>query len=263
MEGMTIDGAQATQEQSGSVAQDRLGFADTAELHRILIVDRDSKTTEPLHLKLAQAGFSVTTLNSGEDAATEIDRSHPHLVVLDWDLPGFITMDLLRHVRRATGSRTPRLMALSNFSAEQQVVNGLELGLDDYVVKPFSVREVVARVRAVLRSFTTAKDDSDYLEFHRLRMDVSEGRVTVLDRTVSLRSMEFRLLEFMMRHAERAFQREHLLQRVWGHDCRAEVRAVDVTIQRIRHALAPHGCEGYVQTIRGVGYRMSATNDSR
>lgn len=260
---MTIDAAEATQEPSASVPQDRLGFFDSTENHRILIIDRDSKTTEPLRVKLAQAGFSVAILNGEEDAATEIDRSQPHLVMLDWDLPGFITMDLLRHVRRNGGSKTPRLMALSNFSAEQQVVTGLELGLDDYVVKPFSVREVVARVRAVLRSFTTARDDSEYIEFHRLRMDVGEGRVTVLDRIVSLRSMEFRLLEFMMRHAERAFQREHLLQRVWGHDCRAEIRAVDVTIQRIRHALAPHGCEGYVQTIRGVGYRISATMESR
>jgi two-component system phosphate regulon response regulator PhoB len=227
--------------------------------HRIVVVERDAESMQNLSGTLAMSGFAVTACNVGEDALATIDRERPHLVIVDWDLPGVITMDLLRHVRRHAGSKPPRLIALSTFAGEQQVVAGLELGLDDYVVKPFSAREVISRIRAVLRPFEVELHVSEYVEFKRLRMDASEGRVTVRDRTVSLRGMEFRLLEFLMRHPERAFQREHLLQRVWGHDCRADPRAVDVTIQRIRQALTPHACQHYLQTVRGVGYRISAT----
>ncbi len=227
---------------------------------RILIIEQDSQMREPLQSKLAQAGFTVTTLKHGEDAAAAVDRERPHLVMLDWDLPGVVAMDVLRQVRRDKASRTPRLIALSTICGEQQVVAGLELGLDDYVAKPFSAREVVSRVRAVLRPFTTIRDEALYLEFHRLQMDAGERRVTVRDRVVSLRAMEFRLLEFLMRHPERAFHREHLLQQVWGNDSRAEIRAVDVTVQRIRRALLPHDCDAYLQTIRAVGYRLSAVS---
>jgi two-component system phosphate regulon response regulator PhoB len=260
MEGSIISQAEAKSDQIPSVPQDYRPspYCNGKESLRILIIEQDSEMREPLQAKLAQAGFSVITLKLGEDAATVIDRDQPHLVMLDWDLPGVVALDLLRHIRRDKGSKAPRLIALSMLSGEQQVVAGLELGLDDYVAKPFSAREVVSRVRALLRPFTTDRDDDGYLEFHCLRMDASEGRVTVRDRTVSLRAMEFRLLEFLMRHPERAFQRERLLQLVWGHDSRAEMRAVDVTVQRIRRALLPHACDAYLQTIRAVGYRLSA-----
>lgn len=237
--------------------------ADSAggERHRILIIEQDSEAAQDLSGKLSEAGFAVSTLNQGEYALAAIERNYPKLVILDWDLPGIVTMDLLHHIRCQTSATAPRLIALSTFSGEQQVVAALDLGLDDYVVKPFSVREVIARVRAVLRSFRMSEDPSEYVEFRQLRMDAGEGRVIVRDRTVSLRTMEFRLLEFLMRHPERAFQRDYLLQRVWGYDCRADLRAVDVTIQRVRRALAAHACAHYLQTVRGVGYRISASGE--
>jgi two-component system phosphate regulon response regulator PhoB len=229
--------------------------------HRVLIIDRDSESSQALRSRLTQAGFCATSVSSSEEAHEAIGRENPHLVMLDWDLPGSVTTDLVgrvRVMRRNSADRTPRLIAFSEFAGEQHVISGLEFGLDDYVVKPFSFREVVARVRAVLRPLRCVREEHDYLEFHCIRMDVSEARVTVRDCTVSLRALEFRLLEFLMRQPERAFYREQMLQRVWVTNPRPEIRAVDVTVQRIRRALAPHGCDVFLQTIRGVGYRISA-----
>ncbi len=224
---------------------------------RVLIVERDSESVANLKLKLSQAGFKVTISLQGEDARLAVDRDEPHLIMMDWDLPAMIAMDLVRHIRGRAAARGPRLIALSSFGSEQHVVSGFDLGVDDYVIKPFSVPEVVARVRAVLRPMRTAAEDSSYFEFRELRVDSNDSRVTVLDRTVALRKMEFQLLLFLVRRAERAFSRETLLQQVWGSQSQAGVRAVDVTIQRIRRALAPHDCDRYLQTIRGMGYRLS------
>src|SRR5665213_473288 len=223
---------------------------------RVLIVEHDTESVNALQLKLSQAGFKVSTLNRGEDARVAVDRDSPDLVMIDWDLPAVIAMDLVRHIRRDTFAGGPRLIALSSYASEQHVCSGFELGVDDYVIKPFSVPEVVARVRAVLRPVRHRAEESKYLEFRELQMDASEARITIVDKTIPLRNMEFQLLQFLMRRPERAYSRESLLHHVWGSDCRAGMRAVDVTIQRIRRALAPHGCGEYLQTIRGVGYRL-------
>jgi len=226
---------------------------------RVLIVENDAESVAALRLKLSQAGFTVRILNRGEDARVAIDRDNPHLIMIDWDLPAMIALDLVRHVRRDSPCKGPRLIALSSFSAEQHIVSGFELGVDDYVIKPFSVPELVARVRAVLRPARYLPQEPCYLEFRELQMDADGGRVTIVDKTIPLRNMEFQLLLFLMRRPGRAYSRETLLQQVWGRNCNAGLRAVDVTIQRIRCALAPHGCGKYLQTIRGVGYRLSAT----
>lgn len=225
---------------------------------RVLIVEHDVESVTALQVQLSLAGFKVSTSNRGEDPRVAVDRDHPHVIMIDWDLPTVIAVNLLRHVQRDTMSRGPRLIALSSFAGEQHVVSGFELGVDDYVVKPFSVPEVVARVRAVLRPMYACRDEAVYLEFHELQMDAGEGRVTIHGKTLTLRHIEFQLLQFLMRRPERAHSREALLLQVWGSECRAGIRAVDVTIQRLRKALAPHGCGEYLQTVRGVGYRLSA-----
>lgn len=228
--------------------------------HRILIIDGEPLAAEPLRSGLVEAGCSVTVITGNEGAADAIDREDPHLVMLDLDLPGAITMVLMRHaVQRASRDRKLRLMALSMYAGEHRVVDALEQGLDDYVVKPFSVQEVMARVRALLRPVGPAHEDLRMLEFYQLRLDLVEQRTTLRGDRIHLRAVEFRLLEFLMRHAERAYSREQLLRQVWGHNCHADPRAVDVTIQRIRRSLEPRGWCGYLQTIRGVGYRLSAT----
>jgi len=254
MEGLALSHTQAN-----AAAADTLFPAVTER--RVLIVEHDTESTAALQINLTKAGFKVSTLNRGEDARVAVDRDRPDLVMIDWDLPAVIAMDLVRHIRRDTISLGPRLIALSSFSGEQHICSGFELGVDDYVVKPFSVPEVVARVRAVLRPMRASSDESFHLGFHELQMDTSSGRVTVIDKTVTMRNMEFRLLQFLMRRPERAYSRETLLHQVWGRNCRTGMRAVDVTIQRIRRALSAHGCGKYLQTIRGLGYRLSVDSE--
>lgn len=251
-----IDGFSAPCEQAPvniSVGMDSRAF------QRILIVDRDPQLADSLRVKLADAGFEVTVLASVDDALEAIERRSPHLVMMDWDLPPTATLSLLRRVRGFAGKGGTRLIALSELAGEQHVVSGFELGIDDYVVKPYSVPELVARVRAVLRSTRSEESDPNCLQFRQLRMDTGEGRVVVQHGAVKLRAIEFKLLEFLLRNPERAFHRDTLLRRVWGAQSSANVRAVDVTVQRVRRALEPYGYERYLQTIRGIGYRLSAT----
>lgn len=229
---------------------------------RVLIIESDTESVAALQLKLAQAGFKVRALSNGEEARRAIDQDEPHLVVLDWDLPAVIAMDLVRHMRRDPAAQGPRLIALSSLAGEQHVCSGFELGVDDYVVKPFSVPEVVARVRAVLRPMRDAQDETASLRFRELELDVSSGCVMVGTREVVLRNMEFRLLQFLMRNPERAYSRETLLKRVWGREGTTGLRAVDVTVQRVRRALIAQGCASYLQTIRGLGYRLSSDASS-
>lgn len=224
---------------------------------RVLIVDQGSETVDTLHARLTQAGFSVATVEENEPLAAAVRRSSPDLVMLDWDLPGVIAIDLINNIRSSKSGSPPRLILLSMLSGDDQIVTGFELGADDYVVKPYSVSEVVARVRAVLRWAEMRRDHSPVLRYHKLELWVDEARVRVRDATVPLRSMEYRVLEFLMRNPGRAFSRAILLDRVWGENCRAQERAVDVVVQRIRKSLAEFGCEDYVQTIRSVGYRLS------
>ncbi len=224
---------------------------------RVLIVERDPESEQMLQNSLARAGFIVSTLSSGEDALEAIDRDRPHLIMLDWEYPGIVAIRLIRHIQREAPAQRARLMALSLFSGEHQVVAGLEQGIDDYVVRPYSVPVLVARVRAMLRSMRIAVQEPEFLEFQSLRIDLSDHRVMIGEYIVPLRPMEFRLLVFLARNPERVFAREQLLTRIWGRDCAADERAVDVTIQRTRKALARHGCSDYLQTVRAFGYRLS------
>lgn len=230
-----------------------------ASLRRVLIIERDPESVQVLSGKLVQAGFDVAVVagTEGEAAYEALERS-PDLVMLDWDLPAVITMQLVQRARRRTTDGMPRVMVFSSFAGEQHVVSGFEQGVDDYVVKPFSVPEVVARAHAVLRPLRAGSTaPCEQLEFGALTLDAAESRLTAGECPVALRSKELRLLAFLMRHPERAFTRETLLRRVWGFDCRVGQRAVNVTVQRIRQALAPHGCAAYLQCVRGVGYVLS------
>jgi two-component system, OmpR family, phosphate regulon response regulator PhoB len=229
---------------------------------RVLIVDRASDSAQVLQTRLAQAGFLVSTEEHSERVAAAIRHNSPHVVMLDWDLPGVAAIDMIKRIRSGESGIAPRLIILSKLAGDDQIVMGLELGADDYVVKPFSVSELVARVRAILRTGEQRQNDAAVLRFQKLELWVDEGRIRVRDSTVSLRSMEYRLLEFLIRNPRRAFSRAVLLDRVWGEHCGAQARAVDVVVQRVRKALAPFGCEDYVQTIRSVGYLLSAAPEA-
>jgi two-component system phosphate regulon response regulator PhoB len=233
-------------------------FADRGTAQRVLIVEPTCDSALALQTRLAQAGFVVSTEEQSERVPSAIKQNSPHVVMLDWDLPGMIAIDLIRRIRSTASGMPPRLIILSKLSGDDQIVTGLELGADDYVVKPYSVSELVARVKAILRTGDSRHDDTSVVRYHDLELWVEEGRVRVRDATVHLRGMEYRVLEFLMRHPERAFSRTVLLERVWGAHSRSQERAVDVVVQRIRKSLANHRCEGYLQTIRSVGYRLGA-----
>ena len=180
----------------------------------------------------------------------------PILVLLDWNIPGFTAMQLIRRARAARAPRAVRLIIISSLASEQDVVSGLESGADDYIAKPYSPREVVARVLSVLRS-QRRHAQGGALVFDELQLDSSTARVSARGEPLNLRGAEYRLLEFLMMHAGRAFSREQLLSHVWGKDRDVDVRTVDVNVQRLRKLLADPGYENYIQTVRGFGYRFA------
>jgi len=226
---------------------------------RILIVDPDAASTTPLFNKLSQAGFQVTAVVSGEDANSAIEKAIPHLVILNWDLPGAITMNLVHRLRQDATAKRSRVIAVSQYGSEQAVVTSLDLGVDDYVVRPYSSSELVARARALLRPLRLWHEGGQKLEFREITLLLGECRLMIRDGFRNLRGAQFKLLEHLMRHPERAFSRQTLLLQVWGYKSDASERAVDVNIQRLRRTLAAFDCDGYLQTVRNVGYRLSAS----
>jgi two-component system phosphate regulon response regulator PhoB len=223
---------------------------------QILIVDRDVAAVEPLRLKLSEAGFIVRAITDGAAAVAALAERPPHLVIVDWNMPGFAGLELIQGVRRARTPNTMRLIILSALSAEQDVVTGLNLGADDYIAKPFSLREVVARVSVILRA-RRGEQQRAALTCDELVLDAETNRVTARGRPLNLRGVEYRLLEFLMTHQGRTFNRNQLLAQVWGDDCEVDERTVDVNVQRLRKILTQPGYEAYIQTVRGFGYRFA------
>ena len=236
--------------------------AETADprpgIKRVLLLDRDAESLSLLRSRLQQAGYGVTALVDSNQALQAVEREQPDLVMLDWDIPGVAPADLVGRMRRCNGPKGPRVLLMSMLAAEPQILAGFEAGADDYVVKPFSLAEIMARVRALLRSVRNDDVDARVLRFQELQISGHDFRLTIEGKPVALRGSEYRLLEFLVRHPERAFTRTQLLDRVWGRDARAEERAIDVTVQRLRKALARHDCAQYIQTVRGIGYRISS-----
>jgi two-component system phosphate regulon response regulator PhoB len=224
---------------------------------QILIVDRDVAAVEPLRQKLSDSGFMVRAITSLPAAAAAVAERPPNLLIIDWNMPGFGALEVIQSVRRARLPQTVRLIILSALSDEQDVVTGLNLGADDYIVKPFSLREVVARVAAVLRCYHQDSQESA-LNCDELVLDAATNRVSARGQLLNLRGVEYRLLEFLMAHPGRTFNRSQLLLQVWGGDREVDERTVDVNVQRLRKILTEPGYEDYIQTVRGFGYRFGA-----
>jgi two-component system, OmpR family, phosphate regulon response regulator PhoB len=223
---------------------------------QILIVDRDVASVEPLRQKLAEAGYVVCSITDGNAAIAAVAERPPHLVIIDWNMPGLIALEVIQGVRRARLPQPTRLIILSSLSGEQDVVTGLNLGADDYIAKPFSLREAVARVCSVLRTHHQETRHSA-LNCSGLVLDGSTNRVTAQGRLLHLRDVEYRLLEFLMSHSGETFNRTQLLAQVWGGDSEVDERTVDVNVTRLRKILTEPGYETYIQTVRGFGYRFS------
>jgi two-component system phosphate regulon response regulator PhoB len=221
----------------------------------ILIVDRDIATVEPLREQLSYAGFVVLAITHGPAAADAIAQRPPQLIIVDWNMPGLAALELIDRVRTARRLQPIRLIILSDLAAEHDVVSGLNMGADDYITKPFSVREAVARINAVLR-MRAHDENHGALSFERLTLNTATNRVTAQGVPLNLRGAEYRLLEFLMSHPGRTFNRTQLLAQVWAGDEDIDERTVDVNVQRLRKILAEPGYEACIQTVRGFGYRF-------
>ena len=223
---------------------------------RILIVEDEAPIREMVEFALSRAGMSCTEAEDVRAAQHAIMKQVPDLILLDWMLPGMSGLDFARRLRKEEMTRDVPIIMLTARAQEDERIRGLESGCDDYLVKPFSTRELIARINAVLRRASPA-GDSEMLSSDGLRIDLAAHRVYADDIPISLGPTEFRLLTFMMSHPERVYGRGQLLNHVWGGDVYVDERTVDVHIRRVRKALEPHGYDRYIQTVRGAGYRFS------
>jgi len=222
----------------------------------ILVVEDEPAIQELLAFNLQQAGHHVIGATSAEQAYTLLRDALPDLILLDWMLPGVSGIEFARRLKAESYTKAIPIIMLTARGEEQDKIAGFETGADDYITKPFSPRELTARIKAVLRRRAPQMTD-DPVETGGLRLDPGSHRVTGDGRPVELGPTEFRLLHFLMTHAERVHSRSQLLDQVWGNQVFVEDRTVDVHIRRLRRALEDTGHEHLVQTVRGSGYRFS------
>ncbi|MCB5191287.1 phosphate regulon transcriptional regulator PhoB [Methylobacillus arboreus] len=223
----------------------------------ILVVEDEPAIQELLALNLTQAGHNPVRALSVEQAQMLIRETLPDLILLDWMLPGMSGIEFARKLKGDDLTKAIPIIMLTARGEEADKVRGLEVGADDYVTKPFSPRELNARIKAVLRRRAPQMTD-DPLEAGGLRLDPMTHRVSGNGKTLELGPTEFRLLHYLMSNPERVHSRTQVLDRVWGDRVFVEDRTVDVHIRRLRRALSESGHEEFIQTVRGVGYRFSA-----
>lgn len=223
---------------------------------QILVVEDDSAIQELIAASLVREGYVLTRATDVESARRSVSAALPDLILLDWMLPGMSGIDFARELRGQARTRDLPLIMLTAKSQEADRVNGLDVGADDYITKPFSPRELAARVRALLRRQRPHVTDRA-IEANGLQLDPVTQRVKANEQLLSLGPTEFRLLKFLMSHPERVYSRAQLLDQVWGDHVYVEERTVDVHVRRVRSALEPSGHDAMVQTVRGTGYRFS------
>jgi two-component system, OmpR family, phosphate regulon response regulator PhoB len=221
----------------------------------ILVVEDELPLQKLLAYNLEAAGFEVAQAYDGEEAVALIEERQPDLVLLDWMLPQLSGLEVCRRLRRRPGTAHLPIIMLTARGEEHDRLRGLDVGADDFVTKPFSPAELVARVRAVLRRVRPAFAEQ-LLAFHDLRMDLAAHRVFRHEREVHLSPTEFRLLRHLLEHPGRVFSRAQLLDRVWGSDLEIEPRTVDATVRRLRRALNAGGEADLLRTVRAEGYAL-------
>ena len=226
----------------------------------VLVVEDESAIAELIAINLRHAGYEVTIATDSDAAQREVDRVLPDLVLLDWMLPGVTGVQLARRWRSDARTRELPLIMLTARAEEADTITGLDAGADDYLTKPFSPKELLARIRAVLRRKAPEALDTA-VEISGLRLDPATRRVTrqlgADMREAKIGPTEFKLLHFFMTHPERVHSRAQLLDRVWGDHVFIEERTVDVHVKRLREALAPVQSSGLIETVRGAGYRLT------
>ncbi|MES2822222.1 MAG: phosphate regulon transcriptional regulator PhoB [Pseudomonadota bacterium] len=223
---------------------------------KILIVDDESAIRDMLRVALEMAEYDCLEASNAQDAHAIIIDEKPDLILLDWMMPNTSGIELARRLKRDEVTANIPIVMLTAKGEEDNKIQGLEIGADDYITKPFSPRELIARLKAVLRRSNTSAIGSPII-VKNLCMDPSSHRVTINDNPVDMGPTEYRLLEFFLTHQERAYTRGQLLDHVWGGNVYVEERTVDVHIRRLRKALSVDSHENLVQTVRGTGYRFS------
>ncbi len=223
---------------------------------KILLVEDEPAIQELLAFNIRQCGFWPIQAVDGAAALAHVSRELPDLILLDWMLPGIGGIELAKRWRADQRTRNVPIIMLTARTDERDKIQGLESGADDYITKPFSPRELMARIRAVLRRRAPEMSDES-VSIGGLSLSPTTHRVSADNKAVELGPTEFRLLHFFMTHRERVYSRSQLLDQVWGDHVFVEERTVDVHIRRLRLALEPSGCDALIQTVRGSGYRFS------
>lgn len=223
---------------------------------KVLIVEDEEAIREMLSFTLHRAGFEVIEAADAREGEKQLGQK-PDLVLLDWMLPGISGVEFARRLRKDSATQEIPIIMLTARGEEENKLKGFEVGVDDYMTKPFSTQELLARIKAVLRRVVRKDIQPDLINVNGLELDVAGHRVRVGEKSLDMGPTEFRLLSFFMSHAERVFSRDQLLDRVWGDNIYIEDRTVDVHIRRLRKVLEPFGYDAHIQTVRGAGYRFS------
>lgn len=226
----------------------------------ILVVEDEPSIQSLIEVNLRRAGYDVLLASDAETAQKRVNDVLPSLILLDWMLPGMSGIDFARRLRGDARTRDLPLIMVTARTEERDKVEGLDIGADDYITKPFSPREMVARVKALLRRHAPQMTDAP-VEAAGLRLDPATHRVTLNGQVVNFGPTEFRLLHFLMTHPERVHSRTALLDHVWGDHVFVEERTVDVHIRRLRAQLETVEADGLIQTVRGSGYRFSTNSE--
>lgn len=223
---------------------------------RILIVEDEPAIREMVGVALSRADFELAEAGDATEAMISVSNEIPDLILLDWMLPGSSGLEVARRLKKDELTCHVPIIMLTARDEETDKITGLDTGADDYITKPFSPRELVARIKAVLRR-TAPKTDEEAIEANGLRLDAASHRVTVDNKILEIGPTEYRMLHFFMSHPERVYSRGQLLDRIWGSNIYVEERTVDVHIRRLRKALSRYGHDRLIQTVRGTGYRFS------
>ena len=226
--------------------------------NKILIVEDERPIREMIAFHLTRAGYDTLEAEDCGEARKLLADERPALALIDWMLPDMSGLELTRLLKRDKAFEDLAVIMLTARADEDDKVTGLEGGADDYVTKPFSPRELVARIKAVLRRSGVAQGEG--VVAGEIALDAAAHRIAVKGREVHLGPTEYRLLKYLMTHADRVYSRSQLLDRVWGANVYVEERTVDVHVRRLRKALTEHGVERYIQTVRGAGYRFSLSD---
>ncbi|MDJ0611665.1 MAG: phosphate regulon transcriptional regulator PhoB [Kiloniellales bacterium] len=223
---------------------------------KILLVEDEAAIREMVDFTLSRAGFSCVGVADTNQAEEELIRETPDLILLDWMLPGQSGIDFARHLKKDDSTRSIPIIMLTARDAQEDKIRALKLAADDYITKPFADGELVARIEAVLRRSRPEATDA-LVKVGGLILDPRSHRVFATDQSLELGRTEFRLLHLFMTHPDRVYSRGQLLDLVWGRNLHVGERTVDMHVSNLRKALEPHGHDGMIQTVRGVGYRFS------